>query len=45
MTTAQAMYRAFDFVEVARFDGSEVADTVLEPHTIFMALELAAGRR
>ena len=27
MTAAQAMYRVFDFVEVARFDGSEAADT------------------
>jgi ribosomal protein S18 acetylase RimI-like enzyme len=40
MTTAQAMYRAFGFVEVPRFDGSEVANTVLEPFTIFMELDL-----
>jgi GNAT superfamily N-acetyltransferase len=45
MTTAQAMYRAFDFVEVARFDGSEAANTVLEPLTIFMELDLAAGHQ
>lgn len=43
MTTALAMYRAFDFVEVARFDGSETANTVLEPLTVFMELDLAAG--
>jgi GNAT superfamily N-acetyltransferase len=42
MTTAQAMYRAFDFVEVARFDGSEAASTVLESLTIFMELDLHA---
>jgi GNAT superfamily N-acetyltransferase len=42
MTTARTMYRAFDFVEVARFDGSEAANTVLEPLTIFMELDLAA---
>ncbi|HEY9349663.1 MAG TPA: GNAT family N-acetyltransferase [Acidothermales bacterium] len=40
MTNAQAMYRAFGFVEVPRFDGSEVANTVLEPFTIFMELDL-----
>jgi GNAT superfamily N-acetyltransferase len=40
MTKAQAMYRAFGFVEVPRFDGSEVANTVLEPCTIFMELDL-----
>jgi hypothetical protein len=38
------MYRAFGFVEVQAFDGSEAANTVLEPLTIFMALNLA-GRR
>jgi GNAT superfamily N-acetyltransferase len=43
MTVAQAMYRAFDFVEVEAFDGSEAANTVLEPLTLFMALDLAAG--
>jgi len=42
MTTAQEMYRAFGFVEVGRFDGSEAANTELEPLTIFMELELAA---
>jgi ribosomal protein S18 acetylase RimI-like enzyme len=45
MTRAQALYRAFDFVHAARFDGSEVADTVLEPLTIFMELDLGSGRR
>jgi GNAT superfamily N-acetyltransferase len=45
MTTAQALYRAFDFVEVARFDGSEVANTVLEPLTTYMELQLVAGPR
>jgi GNAT superfamily N-acetyltransferase len=45
MTVAQAMYRDFDFVEVAGFDGSEAANTMLEPLTIFMALDLAAGPR
>jgi GNAT superfamily N-acetyltransferase len=45
MTTAQAMYRAFDFVEVARFDGSEAADTVFDPLTIAMELDLVAGHR
>jgi GNAT superfamily N-acetyltransferase len=43
MTTAQAMYHAFEFVEAARFDGSEAANTALEPLTIFMELDLAAG--
>jgi GNAT superfamily N-acetyltransferase len=43
MTAALAMYRAFDFVEVGRFDGSETANTVLEPLTVFMELDLAAG--
>jgi GNAT superfamily N-acetyltransferase len=42
MTTAQAMYRAFDFVEVAKFDGSEAANTVFDPITIFMELDLVA---
>jgi len=41
MTIARAMYRAFGFVEVQAFDGSEAANTVLEPLTIFMALDLA----
>jgi hypothetical protein len=40
MTRAQAMYRAFGFVEVPTFDGSEVANTVLEPLAIFMELDL-----
>jgi GNAT superfamily N-acetyltransferase len=44
MTIARAMYRAFGFVEVQAFDGSEAANTVLEPLTIFMALNLT-GRR
>jgi hypothetical protein len=39
------MYRAVDFVEVARFDGSEAANTVLEPLTIFMELDLAAAQQ
>ena len=43
MTAAQAMYRAFGFVDVARFDGSEAADTVLDPLTIAMELDLAAA--
>jgi GNAT superfamily N-acetyltransferase len=43
MTVAQAMYRAFGFVEVEAFDGSEAATTVLEPLTVFMALDLAAA--
>ncbi len=43
MTTAQAMYRAFDFVEVARFDGSEAANTVLDPLTIAFELDLTAA--
>lgn len=42
MTTAQAMYRAAGFVEVARFAGSETADTALEPLTIALELDLAA---
>jgi ribosomal protein S18 acetylase RimI-like enzyme len=42
MTTAQALYRSFGFVEVARFDGSEAADTVFDPLTIYMELDLAA---
>lgn len=45
MTTAQALYRGFGFVEVARFDGSETANTVFEPLTIFMQLDLAAADR
>jgi GNAT superfamily N-acetyltransferase len=43
MTTAQALYRALGFVDVPPFDGSEAAGTVVEPLTIFMALDLAAG--
>ena len=43
MAAAQAMYRAFGFVDVARFDGSEAADTVLDPLTIAMELDLAAA--
>jgi L-amino acid N-acyltransferase YncA len=42
MTTARAMYRAFGFVEVARFDGSETTNTVLDPLTIAMELDLSA---
>jgi GNAT superfamily N-acetyltransferase len=42
MTTAQALYRASGFVEVARFDGSETTNTGLEPLTIFMELDLTA---
>jgi GNAT superfamily N-acetyltransferase len=40
MTTAQAMYRAFGFVEVPRFDGSEAATAALDPFAIFMELDL-----
>jgi GNAT superfamily N-acetyltransferase len=40
MTTAQAMYRDFGFVETPGFDGAEVANTVLDPLTIFMELDL-----
>lgn len=43
MTAAQAMYRAFDFVEVERFDGSEATNTVFDPLTIAMELELTDG--
>jgi GNAT superfamily N-acetyltransferase len=42
MTAARAMYRASGFVEVASFDGSETANTALEPLTIFMELDLTA---
>jgi ribosomal protein S18 acetylase RimI-like enzyme len=42
MTTAQALYRASGFVEVARFDGSETTNTGLEPLTVFMELDLTA---
>jgi GNAT superfamily N-acetyltransferase len=42
MSTAQAMYRAFGFVEVAKFEGSEAATAALDPFTIFMELELLA---
>jgi GNAT superfamily N-acetyltransferase len=45
MTTAQAMYRAFGFVEVRRFAGSETANTVLGPITIFMELDLDGDPR
>ena len=45
MTAAQAMYRSFDFVEGARFDGSESANTVFDPLAVFMELDLAAGHR
>ena len=45
MTRAQAMYHAFGFVEVPSFDGSEVANTVLEPCTIFMQLDLNPADR
>jgi monoamine oxidase len=41
MTTARAMYRSFGFVEVARFDGSETANTALDPLTIALELDLA----
>lgn len=40
MTTAQAMYRAFGFVDVPRFDGSEAADSGLDPFTVFLELDL-----
>jgi GNAT superfamily N-acetyltransferase len=40
MTTAIAMYRAFGFAEGRSFDGSETANTPLEPLTIFMELDL-----
>jgi GNAT superfamily N-acetyltransferase len=40
MTAAEAMYRAVGFVDVSIFDGSEVAGTGLEPHTIFLELRL-----
>jgi GNAT superfamily N-acetyltransferase len=42
MTAARAMYRSSGFVEVARFDGSETANTALEPLTIFMEIDLTA---
>jgi GNAT superfamily N-acetyltransferase len=42
MTTARAMYRAFGFAEVGRFDGSETTNTELDPLTIAMELDLAA---
>jgi ribosomal protein S18 acetylase RimI-like enzyme len=45
MTSAQALYRAFGFVEVPTFAGSEVANTVLEPLTLFMELDLLDGER
>jgi hypothetical protein len=42
MTAARAIYRAFGFVEIAKFEGSEIANTVLDPLTIAMELDLAA---
>jgi hypothetical protein len=45
MTTAQAMYRAFGFVEAPKFDGSETANTVLDPITTFMTLDLEEDRQ
>ncbi len=45
MTIAQAMYGAFDFVEVASFDGSEAAAAALDPVTIYMELDLHAAER
>ena len=45
MTTAHAMYRAVGFADVGRFDGTEAANTVLDPLTIAMQLDLAAGHR
>jgi GNAT superfamily N-acetyltransferase len=42
MTTAQAMYRAFGFVEIEMFDGAEAAGTVVEPLTLFMDVDLTA---
>jgi hypothetical protein len=41
MSAAQALYRSFDFVRAARFEGSETANTVLDPLTIAMELDLA----
>ena len=41
MTAARALYRATGFVETEPFDGSEVADTPLEPYIHFMELRLA----
>jgi GNAT superfamily N-acetyltransferase len=41
MTTALAMYRAFGFVEVAMFEGSEAATAAVDQFTIFMELDLA----
>jgi GNAT superfamily N-acetyltransferase len=40
MTAAQAIYRTSGFVEVAGFDGSEAANTVFEPLTIYLELDL-----
>jgi GNAT superfamily N-acetyltransferase len=45
MTTAQAMYRAFGFVEAPEFDGSEAANTVLAPITSYMTLDLQEDRQ
>ncbi|HJV14482.1 MAG TPA: hypothetical protein VJ625_11375, partial [Propionibacteriaceae bacterium] len=45
MTAARAMYRAFGFVEIAKFEGSEIANIVLGPLTIAMELDLAAERQ
>jgi GNAT superfamily N-acetyltransferase len=41
MTAAQALYRTIGFVDTAAFDGSEAANTMLDPLTIFMKLDLA----
>jgi ribosomal protein S18 acetylase RimI-like enzyme len=43
MAAARAMYRAAGFVEAARFAGSETAGTALDPLTIALELDLAAG--
>ena len=45
MTAARAIYRAFGFVEIAKFEGSEIANIVLGPLTIAMELDLAAERQ
>ena len=43
MTAAQASYRTVGFVDTTTFDGSETANTVLDPLTIFMKLDLACS--
>jgi GNAT superfamily N-acetyltransferase len=43
MSSARALYRSFRFVEATRFEGSETANTVLDPLTISMQLELASN--